>query len=259
MNDKPVIELEAVSIWKSRCALLDRISLRVSKNEFIGIIGPNGAGKTSLLNVIAGFEKFHGSLRLFGSPESWTRPRKTRLRIGCVPQSLEIDPSFPIFAMEAVMIGACGRAGLFRHPGRAERERALELMQLMRIDHLAGRPVGHLSGGERQKISLARAILQKPEILLLDEPTANLDIAVQKEVLDLIGEIYRRESLTILYVTHDFNMLPEPMRRAVFLNRGRIVFDGDIQSAMTGEMLSRLFEYPLETFERGGRRFISFG
>jgi ABC-type Mn2+/Zn2+ transport system ATPase subunit len=259
MTDRPVIELAGVLVRKSQCILLDRINLRVSKNEFVGIIGPNGAGKTSLLNVIAGFEKFHGELRLFERAETWTRARETRMRIGYVPQSFEMDPSFPILAKEAVMIGACGRAGLFRSPGRSYHERALELMELMRIEHLAGRPMGHLSGGERQKISLARAILQKPEILLLDEPTANLDIAIQKEVLDLIGEIYKRESLTILYVTHDFNMLPEPMQRAVFLNHGRIVFDSEIQNALTGERLSRLFDYPLETFERNGRRFVSFG
>jgi ABC-type Mn2+/Zn2+ transport system ATPase subunit len=259
MMDKPVVELSEVSVKKQKSVLLDCINLSVSKNEFIGVIGPNGAGKTSLLNVIAGFEKFHGGLRLFEREESWMRSREVRMRVGYVPQSLEIDPSFPILAMEAVMIGSYGRTGLFRSPGGSEYGRALELMELMRVAHLANRPLGHLSGGERQKISLARAILQRPEILLLDEPTANLDIAIQKEVLDLIENIYERESLTVLYVTHDFNMLPESMRRAVFLNHGKIVFDGGIQSALTGTMLSRLFEYPLETFERNGRRFVSFG
>jgi ABC-type Mn2+/Zn2+ transport system ATPase subunit len=257
--EEAAIELNEVSVKKSKRVLLDRINLRILKNEFVGVIGPNGAGKTSLLNVIAGFEKFRGELRLFGREESWMRSRNVRMRVGYVPQSFEIDPSFPILAVEAVMIGSYGRTGLFRSPGRSEFERAMELMELMRVAHLAHRPLGHLSGGERQKISLARAILQKPEILLLDEPTANLDIAIQKEVLDLIEKIFERESLTILYVTHDFNMLPATMQRAVFLSHGGIAFDGGISTAMTGIMLSCLFEYPLETFERNGRRFISFG
>ena len=253
-----IIALEGVTVRKAKGLLLDGISLSVSRNEFVGIIGPNGAGKTTLLNVMAGFERFEGALSLFGHREAWTRSRETRLRVGYVPQLFHIDPAFPILAAEAVMTGAIGRAGLFRSPGRREKERAMRLMEMMRVAHLASRPLGQLSGGERQKVSLARAIIQQPDILLLDEPTANLDIAVQKEVLDLISEIHRQENLTLLLVTHDFNMLPAAMRRAVLLDRGRMVFDGCIDAAMSGEMLSRLFKYPLETFERNGKRFVSY-
>jgi ABC-type Mn2+/Zn2+ transport system ATPase subunit len=259
VKDRPVIELDGVSLRKSNRTLLDNINLRVSRKEFVGIIGPNGAGKTSLLNVIAGFEKFNGEFRIFDRRESWTRSRETRLRVGYVPQSFEIDPGFPILALEAIMTGICGRVGLFRSPGKAEHDKAIKLMELMRVDHLAKSPLGHLSGGERQKISLARALIQEPEILLLDEPTANLDIVVQREVLNLIGEIYRRESLAVLFVTHDFNLLPEAMQRAILLNHGRIVFDGSVDDAWAGATLSRLFAYPIETFERNGRRFVSFG
>jgi ABC-type Mn2+/Zn2+ transport system ATPase subunit len=257
--DSPVIELQNISVRKSNCTLLDGVSLRIRRNEFVGLIGPNGAGKTSLLNVIAGFERFDGKLCLFGKSESWRRSRETRLRIGYVPQSFEIDPAFPILAIEAVMTGACGRVGLFRSPGESDYQRAMDLMEMMRIAHLARRPLGHLSGGERQKISLARAMIQGPEVLLLDEPTSNLDIAVQSEVLNLIAEMYEREAMAVLFVTHDFNLLPACMRRAVFMNHGAVVFDGSIGDALSGPTLSRLFNYPLETFERNGRRFVSFG
>jgi ABC-type Mn2+/Zn2+ transport system ATPase subunit len=257
--NKQIIELKGITVRRAKGLLLDGIRLSVSRNEFVGIIGPNGAGKTTLLNVIAGFERFEGTLSLFGQCEAWTRSRETRLRVGYVPQLFQIDPAFPILAAEAVMTGAIGRLGLFRSPGRREREKAMRLMEMMRVDHLADRPLGQLSGGERQKVSLARAILQQPDILLMDEPTANLDIAVQKEVLNLINEIHKRETLTLLFVTHDFNMLPAGMRRAVLLNHGKIVFDGDIDTALSGETLSRLFQYPLETFERNGRRFVSYG
>jgi ABC-type Mn2+/Zn2+ transport system ATPase subunit len=257
--NKQIIELKGITVRRAKGLLLDGISLSVSRNEFVGIIGPNGAGKTTLLNVIAGFERFEGTLSLFGHREAWTRSRETRLRVGYVPQLFQIDPAFPILAAEAVMTGAIGRLGLFRSPGRREREKTMRLMEMMRVAHLADRPLGQLSGGERQKVSLARAILQQPDILLMDEPTANLDIAVQKEVLNLINEIHKRETLTLLFVTHDFNMLPAAMRRAVLLNHGKTVFDGDIDTALSGETLSRLFQYPLETFERNGRRFVSYG
>jgi ABC-type Mn2+/Zn2+ transport system ATPase subunit len=253
-----IIELEGITVRKGNGLLLDSIGLSVSRNEFVGVIGPNGAGKTTLLNVIAGFEKFTGRLSLFGRYESWKRDRETRLRVGYVPQLFYVDPAFPILASEAVMTGSIGRLGLFRSPGRQEREKAMQIMEMMRMAHLAERPLGQLSGGERQKVSLARAILQKPDILLMDEPTANLDIAVQKEVLDLISEIHKREDLTLLFVTHDFNMLPASMHRAVLLNQGRTIFDGDIDAAMSGETLSRLFQYPLETFDRNGKRFVSY-
>jgi ABC-type Mn2+/Zn2+ transport system ATPase subunit len=259
MTDSLAIELDDVSLKKSNCTLLDRICLRVSRNEFVGIIGPNGAGKTSLLNVIAGFERFDGKLRLFERSETWRRSCKTRMRIGYVPQSFEIDPSFPILAIEAILTGTYGRVGLFRLPGKSDRKRAMELMEMMRVAHLARKPLGQLSGGERQKISLARAIIQHPDIILLDEPTCNLDIAIQTEVLNLIADIHECESITILFVTHDFNLLPKCMTRAVLMNHGTVVFDGRTDDALAGPTLSRLFEYPLETFERNGRRFVSFG
>lgn len=254
-----MIELKNISVRKGSAVPLDGINLSVSQKEFVGIIGPNGAGKTTLLNVIAGFERFEGALSLFGQRETWTRSRETRLRIAYVPQLFQIDPVFPISALEAVMTGAIGRLGLFRSPGRREKEKAMRLMEMMRVAPLADRPLGQLSGGERQKVSLARAILQQPDILLMDEPTANLDIAVQKEVLNLINQIHNRETLTLLFVTHDFNMLPVGMRRVVLLNHGKAVFDGDINTALSGDTLSRLFQYPLETFNRNGRRFVSYG
>jgi len=253
-----VIELEGVTVRKGGRTLLKRISFGVPQGECVGIIGPNGAGKTTLLNVIAGFERFAGKLSLFGRRESWKLNRRTRLRIGYVPQRFQVDPAFPILAFEAVVAGSIGRLGLFRSPGRQEKERAMQLMEMMRMAHCADRPLGHLSGGERQKALLARAIMQEPDVLLLDEPTANLDIAVQKEFMDLISEIYSRQGLTILLVTHDFNMLPASLRRAVLLNHGETIFDGDVDRAMSGEILSRLFQYPLETFDRNGKRFVSY-
>lgn len=254
----PIISLEEVTVRKSKGLPLEGISFNVAKNEFIGIIGPNGAGKTTLLKVLAGFERFEGVLRLFGRREFWNRTRETRLRIGYIPQMCPFDPAFPILALEAVMMGAIGRLGPFCSPGREEKEKAIHLMEMMRVGHRADRPLGQLSGGERQKVSLARAILQEPDILLMDEPTAGLDIAVQREVLALINEIHHREDMTFLYVTHDFTMLPEAMHRAILLDRGRTYFDGNVADAISDDVLSGLFRYPIAVFKRNGRRYVSY-
>ncbi len=256
---EPIIEFEAITVRKGKGVLLDGIELTVNQNEFVGIVGPNGAGKTTLLNVIAGLERFEGTLRLFGHPVGWKRSRKMRLRVGYVPQLFQIDPDFPILAMETVLTGIIGRLGLFQSPGFQDREEALHLMEMMRMAHLTERPLGQLSGGERQKVSLARAILQKPDLLLLDEPTSNLDFAVQKELLNLIDEIHQKKKLTFLFVTHDFNMLPSGMKRLILLHRGKIAFDGDLDEGLTGNTLSKVFQYPMETFKRNGRRFVSYG
>jgi len=258
-TDGYIIELDGITVKKGRNLLLENINFCVSQGEFVGVIGPNGAGKTTLLNVIAGFEGFTGRLRLFGEGQTRERSGKTRLRIGYVPQLLDIDRTFPICALEAVLTGSIGRLGLFHNPEKKERQRAMEIMEMMRIGHLKEKPFGQLSGGERQKVLLARAIMQEPEILLLDESTANLDMAIQKEFMDLIDDIHKRQDLTILLVTHDFNLLPPSMNRGLLLNRGRIIFDGDIKTATSGDMLTRLFQYPLETFEHNGKRFVSYG
>lgn len=254
----PAIDLANITVRKSDRLLLDNINLSVYAGELVGLIGPNGAGKTTLLNVIAGFEKFEGALSLSGYAESWKRSREARLRIGYVPQSAQIDPAFPIRASEAVMSGLTGRLGLFRLAGKPEREKAMQLMGMMRMTHLAHRPLGQLSGGERQKVLLARALIQQPDILLMDEPTANLDITTQKEVLRFVGDIHELSGVTVLFVTHDLNMLPVSMRRVVLLNHGRIVFDGPADAGISGTMLSKVFEYPIETFHRNGKRFISY-
>lgn len=257
--DENDIELNDVYVRKGRKLLLDGISLKIRRMDFVGIIGPNGAGKTTLLNVIAGLERFDGFMTLFGRQEGFRRSRGSRLRVGYVPQLFPIDPAFPISAFETVMTGAIGRTGLFRSLPKGDREEGLRLMEMMRVAHVADRALGQLSGGERQKVSLARAILQEPDVLLMDEPTANLDMAVQKEVLDLVDEIHTTRNVTVLFVTHDFTMIPKAMVRVVLLNHGRMVFEGDVDSALSGDRLSSLFEYPLETFQRDGRRFVSYG
>ncbi len=253
-----VIEFKNITVRKTRRTVLENINLSIFPNEFVGIIGPNGAGKTTLLDVIAGFERFEGTLRLFGRPELCRGGRETRLNIGYIPQITHVDPAFPIRVSEVVMTGLTGRLGLLRPPGRKDKEKLSRLMELMRMTHLADRPFGQLSGGERQKVLLTRALLGRPQVLLMDEPTVSLDIAARKEILRFIGEIRDKSNVTILFVTHDLGILSASMRRAVLMNHGRIVFDGDVETAMSERVLGTVFDYSLKAVHLDGKRFISY-
>ncbi|HOJ44071.1 MAG TPA: ATP-binding cassette domain-containing protein, partial [Syntrophorhabdaceae bacterium] len=173
-------------------------------------------------------------------------------------QLFEIERRFPINVLEVVLTGAIGRSNLFHFSDKDYLPEAYDIMETLRISHLTEKPVGTLSGGERQKVLLARTLMQKPDILLLDEPTSSLDIAVQKDFFDLVTEIYKKEKITILLVTHDFNLLPQSMERSILLSRGKIVFDGNINDALSGGRLSQIFEVGLETFKHNGKRFISY-
>lgn len=252
-----IIEFKDITVKKANTLILNRINLSIRYNEFVGIIGPNGAGKSTLLNVVAGLERFDGTLMLFGEDQLWRQKSKKRLKIGYVPQLFEIDRGFPINVLETIMTGAIGQMGLFHFSNKAYLSKAYDIMETLRIKHLEKKPIGTLSGGERQKVLLARTLMQKPEILLLDEPTANLDIAVQKEFFDLISDIHKKERCTVLFVTHDFNLLPQTMERIVLLKHGKIIFDGQASYALTGERLASIFETSLETFQKNEERSVS--
>ncbi|RKY70307.1 MAG: ABC transporter ATP-binding protein, partial [Candidatus Latescibacterota bacterium] len=166
------VELEKVTVSYRENVALKEVTLRIKEGEFLAVIGPNGAGKTTLLTTINGLGKvISGTVRVFGRELSRWNVLKIRKEIGYVPQELPIDPRSPVSVREAVMIGRAGRIGLLRRPGREDINLVESVMELTGIKHLAERPIGHLSGGERQKVSIARALAQEPKILLLDEPT----------------------------------------------------------------------------------------
>ena len=234
-----------VSVTYYEHLALHDVSLDIHRGDFLGIIGPNGAGKTTLLTVINGLGRLHsGTVRILDEPARGASLTRLRQRIGYVPQHLNIDPAAPITCYEAVLIGRYGRLGLFRRPGPKDHQKVTEMMTLTRIDHLQNRPIGQVSGGELQKVALARALVQEPEILLLDEPTANLDPCSVAEILRLITDLYRRFSLTVVMVTHQLDHLPDVCNRIVLMKDTRIVFVGTRAEALTPARLRLLFGAP---------------
>ena len=244
--DNTVISIQDAVVSYREDVALQGVSLEVKKGEFIGIIGPNGAGKTTLLTVINGLGKLiHGQARVLGLRLNGRNGNELRKRIGYVAQVERIDPRLPISVRETVMVGCYGRLGLFRRPARAQQKTVDEVLEMVGIAHLSQRPIGHLSGGEYQSAVIARALVQQPDILLLDEPTASIDQKAQHEILSLIQLIHKQYHTTTLFVTHDLATLPPICQRLILMRDGRIWQQGSPKSMLREEVLTQLYGAPI--------------
>jgi ABC-type Mn2+/Zn2+ transport system ATPase subunit len=244
--DNTVIKIQDAVVSYREDVALQGVSLDVEKGEFIGIIGPNGAGKTTLLTVINGLGKLvHGEAWVLGSWLNGRNRNNLRKRIGYVAQVENIDPRLPINVRETVMVGCYGRLGLFHRPTTAQWQKVDDVLEMVGISHLAGRPIGHLSGGEYQRAAIARALVQQPEIFLLDEPTASIDKKAQREILSLIQLIHREYHTTTLFVTHDLRTLPSTCQRLILMKDGKIWQQGSPESMLREEVLSELYGAPV--------------
>jgi len=245
MNNTVIKIQDAVVSYREDVAL-QGVSLEVKSGEFIGIIGPNGAGKTTLLTVINGLGKLvHGQAWVLGSRLNGRNSNNLRKRIGYVAQVENIDPRLPINVRETVMVGCYGRLGLFHRPTRAQWKTVDEVLEMVGMAHLSQRPIGHLSGGEYQRAAIARALVQQPEIFLLDEPTASIDKKAQREILSLIQLIHKEYHTTTLFVTHDLRTLPSTCQRLILMKDGKIWQQGSPESMLREEVLSQLYGAPI--------------
>lgn len=190
-----VLEFEDLSFSYGEIRVFDRISFHVHQGEFAALVGPNGAGKTTALKLVLGLLKpTSGTVRVFGGPIS-----EGRTRIGYVPQHADYDPAFPISVREVVAMGRIRPGSRRRDP--SDRKAAERAMDRAAISHLADRPYSELSGGQRRRVLVARALAAEPELLILDEPTANMDAESEARLFDTLGAL--KGSATILIVTHD--------------------------------------------------------
>ncbi len=205
-----------------RIPALHGISLSVERGRIVAIVGPNGAGKTTLLEVINGLLPITtGMIRVLGervTPGS----HRLRQRIAYLPQDLFFEPATPFLARDVVLMGRFGKLGLFRLPGKVDREAVEEAMAAVGVAEFARRPIGRLSGGQQRKVLLARVIARRPELLLLDEPLANLDPASKEELSHLILRIHSALGLTTLFVSHEPGPLLDSADRIVTIEAGRI-------------------------------------
>ena len=249
-----VIDIKDAVVSYREDIALRGVSLKVETGEFVGIIGPNGAGKTTLLTLVNGLGKLlSGRVRVLGNSLGRTNGRSLRKRVGYVAQVENIDPRMPMNVREVVMIGRYGVLGLFRRPGRHDWEVVDEMLELVGMTHLARRPIGHLSGGEQQRVTIARCLAQEPELFLLDEPTASLDWKAKAEILELVKKIHDSRQLTTLFVTHDLSCLPVACGRIVLMKEGLIWTEGTPRGLLTDENLSRLYDMSISAVQNRRR------
>lgn len=228
----PVVELEGVSFsYNGRPALSD-VTLRVAEREFVSVVGPNGGGKTTLLKIILGLLRPQaGSVRVFGGP-----PGKARPRVGYVPQQADCDRQFPARAIDVVLMGRLGGARWWGPHRRADRQAGRRALEEVGLADVARRPFAELSGGQQQRVLVARALAGEPELLLLDEPTANVDIAAEEELYELLRRLNRR--LTIILATHDVGLVSSYVESVVCVKQRVVVHP---TSRLTGEVLAEVF------------------
>ncbi len=236
----PIIKLSQATInYNSRIALED-INLEVQAGEFLGIIGPNGSGKTTLLKAILGLIKpVQGCVQIFDCSCEKLRCHH-RAKIGYLPQKELVDPTFPITVREAVMMGRYSSIGLFHYPGRKDRQIVQEALEEVGMCELMDHPLGQLSGGQQQRVLIARALAQRPQVLLLDEPTTGIDAPTQHTVLDLIRRLHQDHRLTILLVTHDINLI-SPLVDRLALLKTRLYAVGTPGQVLQKEILSEIY------------------
>lgn len=201
MSNLPAIEIQNLDHSFDKTSVLEKVSFRVEQGEFVGIFGPNGGGKTTLLRLLMGFQKpSRGQIQLFGKS-----PENLRPKIGYVPQINRLDKLFPITVLDIVLMGCLSSANIFgRLPSstRAQAEQALEKVGLQDKKDCS---FGSLSGGQAQRVLIARAIVAQPDLLLLDEPTASVDPEAEKDILKILEEL--KGKITILMVTHDLQTI----------------------------------------------------
>jgi ABC-type Mn2+/Zn2+ transport system ATPase subunit len=252
-----VINIEDAVVSYREDIALRGVSLKVESGEFVGIIGPNGAGKTTLLTVVNGLGKLlSGRVWVLGNSLSRGNGHSLRKKVGYVAQVENIDPRMPMHVREVAMIGRYGVLGLFRRPRKHDWKIVDEMLELVGMTHLARRPIGHLSGGEQQRVAIARCLSQEPKLFLLDEPTASLDWKAKTDILELVRQIHDSRQLTTLFVTHDLSALPVTCDRVVLMKQGLIKSEGSPGELITDENLSQLYDMPISAVQNRRRGVI---
>jgi len=237
-----VIRLEDVWVKYGDLTILEEINLSVQNLDFLGIIGPNGGGKTTLLKVILGLIKpTRGKVTVLGNS-----PEKSRRFIGYVPQITQFDREFPVTVLDVVLMGRLGRKGLLGKFDEEDRKVAYKALESVEMLEFKDKQVGKLSGGQLQRVLLARALASDPRILLLDEPTASIDEPTKTELYGLLKNL--NQKITIILVSHDIGVISSYVDKIACLNK-RLFYHGSKEMDKT--TIEKTYQCPVDLIAHG--------
>jgi ABC-type Mn2+/Zn2+ transport system ATPase subunit len=247
MTGSPLVSLQAVSCAYEADAALAGVELEIGAGEFVGVVGPSGSGKTTLLRAVA------GSVR----PVAGRVQRRPGLRVAYVPQVETINWSFPVTVQECVLMARCDGGRRLPWASPAEKHAAAEVLARLAIEGLGKRHIRELSGGQQQRVFIARALLGRPDLLLMDEPTSGVDVRLRHEVLHLLEDL-NRQGMAIVLTTHDLNGIAAHLPRLVCLNRS-VIGDGTPAEVLTPDVLERMYGATMQVLEHGGMTVVVDG
>lgn len=246
----PALEFRGVSVSYGSQPVLTDVNLTIHRGDFVGIVGPSGAGKTTLLRAVLGSVAITaGQLLVDGRP---SKPGSTRA--GYVPQLEAIDWNFPISVEQVILLGRANE-GWFPWSKQDAREQAHQLMKRLGIENLSKRQIRALSGGQQQRVFLGRALMSNPSLLLLDEPTAGVDIKTRDDVLHLLDDL-NHEGVTVIMSTHELNAVAAHLPWVVCVN-GTIVAQGSPHEVYTPENLKRTYGAEMSVVEHEGMTLVA--
>jgi zinc/manganese transport system ATP-binding protein len=246
-----ILAVEGVSVSLGGRQILKDVSFTVGAGQFTGLIGPNGAGKTTLLRVILGLQR----------PTSGTvvAPRsRGHSSIGYVPQKVLLDSDLPMRARDLVALGIDGNRFGVPLPSKRRNEKVREMLRAVDAERFADARIGNLSGGEQQRVLIAHALISQPQLLLLDEPLANLDLRSGQEIISLLDRIATEHQVAVLLSAHEVNPLLPVMDQVVYVANGRAA-SGPTDQVIQAEVLSKLYGHHVDVLHVHGRVLVVAG
>ena len=254
------LHLSKTTVKRGGRIVLDIDNLQIPAGTFAGVIGVNGAGKTTFLKVCCGLIKPDRGTVKFDDRDLTTlsgwHKSNVRKHIGYIPQAAEYHAELPFTVREVVAMGRAGVKYLFARLNREDYEHIDFWIDKLGLTHQRNQTFRSLSGGEQQKVLIARAMSQEPAILMLDEPGANLDFNWKRQITDIIDQLHQQTHITVLLVSHETNMLPESCRRVLLLHEGRVLADDDAEKVFASDAMGKAYQCRIETIDVDGRKYI---
>lgn len=243
-----LIEFEKVKLGYGGRTVLEEFSMTIRRGELLALVGPNGAGKTTLLRALL------GTLKPLAGEMRWSNGMAPR--IGYVPQREQIDTAWPLSAIDLVLMGRTALRGRFRSMTTSDLAATEKALEIAGVSQFKRTPIASLSGGQFQRVLLARALAAEPELLVLDEPTAGMDLAGSAAMLDLITKLQSERELTVILVSHDLNAVAAVADRIALIHEGRIQ-EGDSDAILSKKVLEEIYGIEVTVATLGDRRFVS--